>query len=177
MISNGDIVMLNSGGPLMTITDKRYKEYCCTWYGENNKLNTFWFPFECLCLVNNNTTKILEIIKNYHTLISTESLLINYLYLISSDFTLEESLQLLNSVVSSQDFVFSPNYKQINDRLNLKNAYPYQVDGHILDNIIPTDKSVSVFLHQSKLLSEETKKGVVNYLITSGFNIHTVVQL
>lgn len=177
MLINGTVVKLNSGGPLMTITDSKDKLHCCSWYNENNKLNTYWFNSECLTLVKKDSVKLLDIIKNYHMLISTENQHTNYLKLGSHDFTLEDSINFLNSVASPQDLIFSPNYNQINERLTLKNAYPTQFDVDAFNSIASSDKQISVFIHKSSLLSESTQKGIIRYLVAEGFKIHTVVHL
>lgn len=56
MFSKGDVVILKSGGPRMTITglpNEHTRGYFCEWFDDNGSLNKARFPAESLKLALN----------------------------------------------------------------------------------------------------------------------------
>lgn len=58
-INVGDIVAVKSGGPLMNVTGfhSQYNIVCCAWFDDENHIQYYQFPSNCLELVRENSPR------------------------------------------------------------------------------------------------------------------------
>lgn len=184
MINVGDVVMLKSGGPLLTVTHVEFNESVCIWFNENGVVQKEQFPIPSLLLKHSanseSANKLTEAISDYHIITHKEKDSIGRPHVINFENQLTETevLQFLLSTVNPCDVIITNFPSKLRTVLSHNNnIYSSNFDSRSVRGKKSLDGKATVFFHSCNYLSTSGVNSILECLLPTGIDIHTIVHI
>lgn len=184
MINVGDVVVLKSGGPLLTVTYVDFNNSICIWFNENGILQKEQFPISSLLFKysanSESANKLTETISKYHSINNQEKDNTGRPHILNFEGKLTENevLQFLLSTVNPCDVIITNFPSKLRTVLSHNNnIYSSNFDSRAVRGKKSLDGKATIFFHSCNYLSTSGVNSILECLLPTGIDIHSIVHI